>query len=38
MFWNVESARDEILLRKWLGGSANLRTFRGASVAENALC
>jgi len=41
MFWNVASARDEISLRKWSGGTAHLRTFRGSigcSVAENALC
>jgi len=30
MFWNVASARDEISLRKWSGGSAHLRTFRGS--------
>jgi len=28
MFWNVASARDEIPLRKWSGGSAHLRSFR----------
>jgi len=38
MFWNVASARDEISLRKWSGGSAHLRTFRGALVAKTALC
>ena len=39
MFWNVASARrDMISLRKWSGGSAHLRSFRGALVAENALC
>jgi len=27
MFWNVASARDEISLRKWSGGSAYLHTF-----------
>jgi len=37
----VASAPDEILLRKWSGGSVYLRTFRGSigcTVAENALC
>jgi len=34
MFWNVASARGEISLRKWSGGSEYLRTFRGAFVAE----
>jgi len=38
MFWNVASARREISLRKLSCGSAHLRTFRGALVAENALC
>jgi len=41
MFCNVASARDKISLRKWSGGSAHLRTFRGSigcTVAENALC
>jgi len=39
MFWNATSARDEISLRKWCStGSAHLRTFRGALVAENARC
>jgi len=38
MFWNVASARDVISVRKWSVGSAHLRTFRGALVAENALC
>jgi len=33
MFWNVASARDEISLLKWSGGSAHLRTFRGALIA-----
>jgi len=40
MFWNVASARDEISLSKWSGGSAHLRTFRGSfgcTAAENAL-
>jgi len=37
MFWNVVSARNEIL-RKWSGSSAHLHTFGGALVAENALC
>jgi len=26
MFWNVASARDEISLRKWSGGTAQLHT------------
>jgi len=34
MFWNVASARDEISLRKWSGGSVRLRVFRGGLVAE----
>jgi len=38
MFRNVASARDEISLRKWSGGAAHLRTFRGALVAKNPLC
>jgi len=38
MFWSVASARDVISLHKWSGGSAHLRTFRGALVAENAPC
>jgi len=33
MFWSVASVRDEISLFKWSGGSAHLRTFRGALVA-----
>jgi len=28
MFWNVASARDEILLRKYSGGTGHLRIFR----------
>jgi len=28
MIWNVASARDEISLRKWSGGTTHLRTFR----------
>ena len=35
---HVASARDEISLRRWSGGSAHLRTFRGALVAGDALC
>jgi len=38
MFWIVGSARDEISLRKWSGGSAHLCSFRGALVVENAPC
>jgi len=38
MFWNVASARDVISLLKWSGSSAHLRTFRGALVAEDAVC
>jgi len=30
MIWNAASARDEISLRKWSGGAAYLRTFRGS--------
>jgi len=28
MIWNVASARDEISLRKWTGGTAHLYTIR----------
>jgi len=38
MFWNVTSALYEVLLRKWFGGTAQLRTLEGALVAKNALC
>jgi len=38
MFWTVTSVRDEISLRKWSGGSAHLRTFKGALFAETVLC
>jgi len=38
MIWKVAGARDEISLRKWSGGTAHLRTYRGASVAKNAFC
>jgi len=34
--WNVASARDEISLRKWSGGTAHLCTSEGALVAKNA--
>jgi len=30
MTWNVASARDEISLHKWSGGTAHLRTLRGS--------
>jgi len=30
--------RDEILLRKWSGGTPQLRILEGALVAKNALC
>jgi len=30
MIWNVASGRDGISLRKWSGGAAHLRTFRGS--------
>jgi len=38
MFWNVASARDEISLRKWIGSTGYLRTFRGRIGCKNALC
>jgi len=38
MFWNVASARYEISLRKWAGGTAQLRTLEGALIAKYALC
>jgi len=34
MFWNVASARYEISLRKWFGGTAQLRTLEGALIAS----
>jgi len=34
MTWNVASARDEISLRKWSGGSAHFRTFRGSIACK----
>jgi len=30
MIWNFASARDEISLRKWSGGTVHLRTFTGS--------
>ena len=30
MIWNVASARDDFSLRRWSGGTAHLRTFRGS--------
>jgi len=38
MFWNVASARYEISLCKWSGGTAQLRSLEGALIAKNALC
>jgi len=35
MIWNVASARDEISLLKWSGGSAHLCTFRGSIGCKN---
>ena len=38
MIWNVAGVRDEISLRRWSGGTADLRTLVGALVAKNAFC
>jgi len=38
MFWNVASARDEISLRKWSGGTAQLRTLEGVLIAKHTFC
>jgi len=35
MFWNVASARYEISLRKWSGGTVQLRTSEAALIAKN---
>jgi len=34
MFWNVASARYEISLCKWSGGTAQLRSLEGALIAK----
>ena len=40
MFWNVASARDEISLRKWSGGTAKLHTLGSQThvAREGVLC
>jgi len=38
MFRNVASARYEISLRRWSGGTAQMRTLEGALIAKNTLC
>jgi len=38
MIWNVASARDDNLLRKWSDGTADLRTLVGTLVTKNAFC
>jgi len=38
MIWNVASARDDISLSKWSGGTAYLRTFRGSIGYKKLFC
>jgi len=38
MILHVASARDEISLRKWSAGAADVRILEGALVAKNVFC